>query len=420
MPLFRYTVADKSGKTLNGVMQAVDEADLGRRLASMGFALQAAVAAGGAAAQPAASQPSVRTAVQVDRIPPSLEPRIPMRTLAAYLRQMAALIRSGLGPYQATNAILTRTPNRRLRRALQDMEDQVRGGGALSPVMAAYPGIFPTKVVGLVYCGELGGFLDKALDEAATHIEDETKARLWPRIAVGFLRICVVWSLITLPAVRADVWMDKLLNMSGGGTRYLLHYYLNGLLRVSLPLILIFLALTYIWPHVKRIPSVRSAFDLVILKAPIWGALHKSRALARFGRSLAELYSAAVPPAPAWNAASYSCPNSILANKLRSVGQTLIGGGTLSEALAGSRVFDRDTEALIMTGEQAGDIPGVLQKVAEYNEGFAVAQHRKGRWISISAGINAFLIMGGILTIIFFAGYAKVLKTLLDQALGGE
>jgi type II secretory pathway component PulF len=201
---------------------------------------------------------------------------------------------------------------------------------------------------------------------------------------------------------------------------YLRDFYLRGLWRVALPLTVAFLAATYIWPHIKRIVSVRSALDMIILKAPVWGSLHKSRALARFGKSLAQLYSAGISPGPAWIAASYSCPNSIVANGLHKLGRNLDSGATFAATMASSGVFDHDTEGLILAGEQAGDLPGVLQKVEDFNEGLAAAQHRKGRWISMSLGINALIIMTGILAIMFAAGYAKVVSGVGDWVNGGR
>ena len=440
MPLFRYTVEDKSGKTLNGVMQAFDEADLARRLTSMGYALRAVAPAGSvstaaapvapSAGHPPLASPAVPvssgtpvSAVDVQNIPPSLEPSISMRTLSSYLRQMATLIRSGMAPYDATTFILPRIRNRRLRRALQDMAAQVRSGGSLSPAMAAYPAVFPTKIVGLIYCGELGGFLDNALDEAATAVEEETKARLFTRLGYGVCRFFVVVAAYTYPAVRSDIWMKHLLNMTQGdkdaGLRYIQHFFLSGLLRISLPVIVAFFALTYIWPHVKRISSLRTFLDGVLIRTPLWGALTRSRSLARFGKSLAQLYAAGVSPGQAWVAASYSCPNTVLANKLHRVGRDLNRGQTFAETMAGSRVFDYDMQGLIIAGEQSGDLPGVLQKLSDFNQGRAKAQHYAGRWVSIGCMINIFVVLGGALTIVFFWGYGKILRDLLDQAFGG-
>jgi len=159
--------------------------------------------------------------------------------------------------------------------------------------------------------------------------------------------------------------------------------------------------------------------DFVILKSPLWGKLHMSRALSRFGKSLAQLYAAGLPPGPAWNAASSACPNSVVANKLRAVGSALNSGGTLSSALENSRVFDAESVGLLISGEQAGDIPGTLRKLAEYNDAFASARHRAGRWISISMAINAFLILSGVLFLTFWWGYGKILMKLIEDSLGG-
>ncbi|MDO8684440.1 MAG: type II secretion system F family protein [Armatimonadota bacterium] len=429
MPMFRYSVVDKSGRTLNGVMSAKDEAELATSLMSKGYSLQSVVKLGPAPAVAATSPTVQRPSAPVDGVPPSLEPRIPMRTLAVYLRQMAALIRSGLAPYQATTEILSRTRNRRLRLALMSMEEQVRAGGSLTPAMTAYPDVFPTKVVGLIYCGELGGFLDNALDEAATNMEEEASGRLWPRLTMGFLRLNVLFGILMFPMVRLDIILpeiarrakpddslsDSLHNASGALSDVFMHGF-----SYTFSAFMIMLIATYAWPHIKRIPVVRRRLDLFIINLPIWGPLHKSRSLSAFGKSLARLYSAGISPGPAWAAASSVCPNSVIANQLRFAGANLESGGTVSMAVESAGVFDLETVGLLASGERAGDIPGMLQKMSQYQDSFASAQRTKGRGISTSAFITTCLILVGLFLILIVKGYVDAIFKIPDIIVGGS
>jgi type IV pilus assembly protein PilC len=268
---------------------------LGRRLVSMGYTVVSVINTASAvvSVRSTAAQP----VVQVDGVPPSLEPRIPIRLLATYLRQMASLIRSGLTPYQATAEIKSRTHNRRLRHALEDMEAQVQAGGHLAPVLTAHPDVFPTKVVGLIYCGELGGYMDRALDEAATDIEQEASARLLPRLVYGFVRLNVVLTILMIPVSKLGAWMTQMMNPNAGNSLGLLgKIYMQAFWHTVLPMLAIYVVACYSWPHIKRVPAVRAWLDSVIVKTPIWGNLHASRALGRFGKSLAQLYSAGIAP----------------------------------------------------------------------------------------------------------------------------
>jgi len=430
MPLFRYTVVDKTGNTLNGVMSAGDESEVAQRLTAMGYALRAVVGAGAGPVTPpaAAGTQTSRPQTPADYVPPSLEPMIPMRTLASYLRQMASLIRSGLAPYQATSEILSRTRNRRLRSALENMLAQVQSGGHLAPVMTEYPRIFPTKVVGLIYCGELGGFLDTALDEAATHVEQEIVARFWPRLVAGFMRLNILAGLLIWPVTRLDVVLPRLAQLAKptdtlsdslhNATKALSEAFTEKSGVVALTVVA-FLVATYAWPHVKRIPSVRCFLDALIIKLPLWGALHMSRSLFRFGKSLGHLYSAGVAPGPAWAAASSTCPNSVVANRLRSVGAALNTGGTFSAAVEAAGVFDMDTQAILVSGERSGDIPGALHKIAEYEDTLASMQHKKGRWLSTSLATSFYLALIGLFLILIARAYAVAIFKVPEAILGG-
>jgi type IV pilus assembly protein PilC len=427
MPLYRYTVEDSSGKTLNGVMQALDEADLSNRLTSMGYTLRAVAAA--VAAPVASSATNMPRTSAVGDVPPSLEPRIPLRSLATYLRQMASLIRSGLAPYQATGEILSRTSNRRLRRALEGMQAQTLSGGSLSPVMTAHPDIFPTKVVGLIYCGELGGYLDIALEEAATDIETEVRARHIPRLFAGFVRLNLIGLFLGLPLARLDLIFPKLALLAKPDEKLStsLHNAMQAMTEVymkgAVPAILatlVFLAATYAWPHIKRIPAVRSWMDGFVLRTPIWGPLQMSRSLSQFGKSLRKLYSAGISPGPAWIAASSTCGSSVVANRIRFAGAALNSGAPFSAAVDQAGVFDDDIKALLISGEQSGDIPGMLEKITQFEEELALAQHKKGRWLSTSLVTSLLIAMGGFILILITRSYFDGVFKGVDAMFGGN
>jgi type IV pilus assembly protein PilC len=432
MPLYRYTVEDKTGRTLNGVMQANDESDLAQRLNSLGYTLRVAVVGGSApvASGPmASSATNLPTASGVGVVPPSLEPRIPLRSLATYLRQMASLIRSGLAPYQATGEILSRTQNARLRKALEGMQAQTLSGGSLSPVMTAHPDIFPTKVVGLIYCGELGGYLDIALDEAATDIEMEVKARYVPKLFAGFVRLNLIGLFLGLPFVRLDIIFPRLAQLAKptdqipqdirNAMQAMAEVCLKGAF-AAISATLLFLAATYGWPHLKRIPAVRAWIDGFILKMPVWGPLQMSRSLSQFGKSLGRLYAAGIAPGPAWLAASATCGNTIIANRIRAAGSALNSGAAFSTAVEQAGVFDHDIQALLIAGERSGDIPGMLQKVTQFEDERALAQHKKGRWLSTSLVTSCLIAMGGLIVILITWAYFQGVFKGVDAMFGGS
>jgi type IV pilus assembly protein PilC len=295
-------------------------------------------------------------------------------------------------------------------------------------VMTAHPEIFPTKVVGLIYCGELGGYLDTALDEAATSIETEVKARYVPRLFAGFVRLNLIGLILGLPLARLDVIFPRLAKLAKPGDsiptdihnamQAMTEVFLAGAL-VVISVTLLFIGATYAWPHIKRIPSVRAWMDRFVLKMPIWGPLQMSRSLSQFGKSLGKLYSAGIAPGPAWIAASSTCANSVVANQIRSAGATLNSGGTFSAAVANAGVFDENVQALLISGERSGDIPGMLQKVTQFQDELALAQHTKGRWLSTSLVTSCLLAMGGLILILITRAYFQGVFKGVDTLMGG-
>src|SRR2546427_1457587 len=78
-------------------------------------------------------------------------------------QQLAALVRAGIPILQAISMLRKRAASARLRAVLGDVEDQIRGGAALSEAFAAQGPIFPRIYTASILAGERSGALDEVL-----------------------------------------------------------------------------------------------------------------------------------------------------------------------------------------------------------------------------------------------------------------
>jgi len=92
-------------------------------------------------------------------------------------QQLSALLRAGLPILQAIGILRKRVPNERLRLVLEDIEDKVRGGQALSQAFAAQGDTFPRIYVASILAGERSGSLDEVLLRYVSYQKTITEAR---------------------------------------------------------------------------------------------------------------------------------------------------------------------------------------------------------------------------------------------------
>src|SRR5437870_328749 len=74
---------------------------------------------------------------------PGANPRVKANDFLLFNQQLAALVRAGIPILQAITMLRKRATSARLRAVLGDVEEQIRGGAALSQAFAAQGSLFP-------------------------------------------------------------------------------------------------------------------------------------------------------------------------------------------------------------------------------------------------------------------------------------
>ncbi|MEN6371234.1 MAG: type II secretion system F family protein [Armatimonadota bacterium] len=402
-------------------MNAADEQAVAQRLSTMGYALKAIVPAS-AYSKPARAA-AVRQPKAQPEVPVSIEPSVRLRQLSGFYRQLATLVRAGMPLIQSLDELQNATKNRKLRKICGEMAAKVQVGASLSSSMAAYPRIFPSHTVGIIWSGELGGYLDVALDEAATEIETEVKDRLWGSVGWWVAKLNIFSLILLLPMWNMEKFLSEITMRTAGqssgseigmvspsqAVRSVAEVYNEGFIHISIPAFIIWIILAYGWGRLKKVPSVRRALDSALLLVPLWGPLHLAKARERFFKTLFKLYNASVAPAQAWAAASVTVRNSEIAQRLRRVADSFRQpNSSFYNTLASSNVFTTEEVNLVKTAETAGNVPEMLERIANYHteaiNGFKV----RGRLIATSMLILPIIIVTGWMIIKAVAAYLRI------------
>ena len=295
--------------------------------------------------------------------------------LAAFTRQLATAVGSGLPLVQALTLLCKEGSGRELGDVVSAVTADLAGGTDLSSALGQHPDTFSNLYVEVVAAGEATGQLDTMLLALANMLEKHRATALrvksvliYPGFLVAFTALTAI---VTAPGVAQKLAVAAAIVVAiGFGMR-----------------------------RMRQRPAVPQ-HDIVPLWTPVFGTVYKKSVLARVTRTLGLAVSAGIPLVDALGiAARVSGSRTIYRAIMRSRG-LILQGETLEAALKGANAFPPMVVAMAATGEQTGHIGEMLTKIAEYYEqdvdmavkaAISVMQHAS---ILIAAGLVLILVLG--------------------------
>src|ERR1043166_2577116 len=112
--------------------------------------------------------------------------RVKANDFLLFYQQLAALLRAGIPILQAITMLRKRATSPRLRAVLEEVEDQIRGGAALSQAFAAQGATFPRIYTASILAGERSGALDDVLSRYVTYMRRSVGLRRKIRGALAY------------------------------------------------------------------------------------------------------------------------------------------------------------------------------------------------------------------------------------------
>src|SRR4051794_19441505 len=134
---FQYEVRDRAGNVKTGTLDAESQGAVASRLKEMGYVPTAITAAS-------------TTGMNKDiKIPSFGSKKVKLKDLAAFPRQFATMINSGLSLLRALTILCPQTENPDPRRVPTEAPNDVETGNALSASMGKPPKVFPPLMVNM-------------------------------------------------------------------------------------------------------------------------------------------------------------------------------------------------------------------------------------------------------------------------------
>ena len=290
--------------------------------------------------------------------------------LGVWTRQLAGLVSSGLPLERALTSLADEADSQAQHHLVASLRGEVNGGSTFARALAQHPREFSDIFVAVIGAGEQSGNLGLVLERLADDLEEQQAlksklvgAALYPAI-VTLVAISIVLFLVTyvVPQVAHVFASSKhalpILTVIMIGVSNFLRSY--GWLLLAL-LVLAVLALRM----ALRNAVLRERFDAAWLGLPILGNLARSYNAARFASTLAMLASAGVPILKALQAAADTLSNRAMRADALDALVLVREGAPLASALAQKKRFPALLAMFARLGEQTGQLPVMLQRVAK-------------------------------------------------------
>ena len=380
MAKFQYEALDtKTGKTEKGELPANSQAEALARLQEMGLAptkceeAKAEPKKGKGKAKKKAGKKGKKGAMQLEI---NIGAAVNEKTLTIFTRQLAQLTSAGLPLLSGLTVLARQEKNQTLKRVLGELAEVIEGGGTFSEGLAQHPKVFNKLFVSMVKAGELGGVLEVVLDrlaqfmEKAMRIKGKVKAAMFYPIAVLIVAIVIMAILLifVIPKFK-DVFGD-LTGEDGlpDFTQFVLDIsdtVKENAFGTATGMFAFMLTLSLCGKSKRG----RFVLDKLALFFPIIGPVVEKVSIARFARTLGTLINSGVPILQALNIVKDTSGNTVVAQAVQDVHDSVKEGETIVAPLEASRVFPPMVISMVDVGEKTGDMPQMLEKIADtYDE----------------------------------------------------
>ena len=361
MPVYRWQGVSPRGETLNGEMEATSREAVIIRLRTQRI-------------QPNASRIREKgKGLDYQISLPTVGSPVKSRDIVVFTRQFATMIDAGLPIVQCLQILASQSDSKPFRKVIGGIKDDVESGTTLAEAIRKHTRVFSELYTSMVQAGEIGGILDTILVRLAAYLEKASKlkskikgAMIYPSCIVAAAVLVTATLLIWVIPVFADVFSSFghrlpaptqfVINLSNFTIEHV--WYL-----MAVPVIAA-VAIRYAY----RTEEGHFWIDRFLLRVPVFGALIRKSAVARFSRTLGTLVSSGVPILDALVITARTAGNKVVERAIMMARTSISSGRTIAEPLTESKVFPPMVCQMISVGETTGALDSMLQKIADFYE----------------------------------------------------
>ena len=361
MPRFFYTAKSLKGEEKSGVLEAKDKSQLSKTLREQGFILIRAESEG-------------EEKKKKFKFSFPFLGKVPLTEKLMFIRNLQVMIGSGLAIPRAIEILSLQTKNKRFKKALLNINEEIIKGKNFSDSLKEYPDIFSELFQSMIKVGEETGNLEEVLRVLSQQMERENElkskikgALIYPAVIILTMVGIGILMLVTVVPKLAETFEELGVELPvttqvviGLGTFLAEKWFL---------VILIIIFLFFFFWLILKTKQGKRTIDAVVLKIPIISPLIKKTNSAYTVRTLSSLISAGVPIVRSLNIVADVLENSYYKAALLEASEKIRKGEKLSEAMAPYKnIYPSIVLQMFEVGEETGETSGVLSKLSDFFE----------------------------------------------------
>ena len=340
--------------------------------------------------------------------------RVKANDFLLFNQQLAALLRAGIPILQAITMLRRRATAPRLRAVLENVEEQIRGGAALSQAFASQGAMFPRIYTASILAGERSGALDEVLSRYVSYMRRSVGLRRKIRGALAypsFLLIACLGMVIFLTTFVVPRMSDLFAGFGNNlPTITVIVLAISGwMMRNAIwvvPLLAVGSVLAFIW---SRTPGGRLIIDRTILRLPLAGKLMVQMTTAQASRSLATLLAGGITIVESWEIAAESITNLELRRRSSAILPLIREGRTFTESLEDADWMPELAVDMIGIGERSGSLREMLDEVATFYDAESEVRLEQ---LTTTLEPAILVVMGGVVVTILLAIYLPIIQSI--------
>ncbi len=374
MANFNYVAMDALGKEVSGVIDASSTNDAVAQLRQAGYFPTSVTEQGAAGAPRVKRSAAASSSSSAKRVSASGVGKrgIKSKILMIFTRQLATLIDSGLPLLRGLTVLGKQERDPVLKGTIDRLAESVQGGSTFSESLAAHPRIFNKLYVNMVKAGELGGVLEVVLSrlaefqEKAQKVKNKVVAAMFYPIVVMFIAVAIMVFLMVFIVPKFEEIFDDMLQGQPLPALTTFVIETSRFIQNQFPFIIGGIALfVFLYVAFSRTEGGRQTIDRIKIRVPLFGDLIRKSSISRFSRTLGTLVTSGVPILQALNITRETAGNLVVADAIGKVHDSVKEGESIVQPLEASGVFPPMVISMIDVGEETGQLPEMLLKIAD-------------------------------------------------------
>ena len=355
MALFKYKALTKNKKTGSGLVEAPAESIAIDILKDRGLEIIGL---------------SIKTSGKAFDINLFLN-RVKPKDIVIFSRQFSVLISAGVALVSSLKILIEQTENIKLKSVVSEISEEVDGGARLSDSLGKRTEVFSEFYINVVKSGETSGKLDEVLNYLADELEKDYDMASKIKGAMMYPAF-VLSALVVVGAIMMIFLVPKLtVILTETGTEFpmatkILMATSDFMVNFWWLVLTLAVAIQAGFKFSARMPAIKTVYDYITLRLPIFGKLFQRIYLVRFTRSMQTLLVGGVNLSRGLSITAEIVDNSVYKNLILKTKEEVEDGNSIASVFADSKEIPKMVSQMMSIGEKAGKLDSILGSITEF------------------------------------------------------